>query len=260
MDVPKEHAIAFIHLGHSNMAGRARSPNSSRAFHFQETHPRAWTYHPGNPPELALEPTASDDDGFAGPGTALVKEAAMLAAPDQLLHLARLRQFRRPTAPSFCRAALYYDPLIAGALVDQGQGHVRRASSSMLGITERHGTEADRTGFSNCINELVTAIRNDVGAPDLPLLINDYEVEGDRRVRGGLARSRTPSCRRSQDPDVTVQQRAGPDRRASACRTTITSTSTGTGLGAARARDHAGQGLVSLDAAVSQLRNSPAPQ
>src|SRR5688572_2108732 len=46
-EVPKERAIAFIHIGHSNMAGRASRPNSSRAFHFEETHPRAWLYHPG---------------------------------------------------------------------------------------------------------------------------------------------------------------------------------------------------------------------
>ena len=35
----------------------------------------------------------------------------------------------------------------------------------MLGITERHGTGADISGYSDCINKLVTAIRNDVGRP-----------------------------------------------------------------------------------------------
>ncbi|HEX3854500.1 MAG TPA: hypothetical protein VHW01_26235, partial [Polyangiaceae bacterium] len=86
--VPMEHAIAFIHIGHSNMAGRATVPAASRAYHFTETDPHAWMYHaaanggggmPG-PPALAIEPkTAGDTPGNAGPGTSLVKQAAALA-------------------------------------------------------------------------------------------------------------------------------------------------------------------------------------
>jgi hypothetical protein len=192
VDVPKEYAIAFIHIGHSNMAGRARSPNSSRAYHFEDTHPRAWTYHPGSPPELALEPTASDDDGFAGPGTALVKEAATLAAPDRyFISLG----FGVPSAycSQFLPSGLYYDQLIEGPLAIKDRVTFG-AIFIYLGITERHGTEADRTGFAGCINELVTAIRNDVGAPDLPLLINDYEVEGtgEFEVGGEVANAIMP--------------------------------------------------------------------
>jgi hypothetical protein len=192
VDVPKEHAIAFIHIGHSNMAGRSRSPNSSRPYHFQETHPRAWKYRPGSPPELALEPTASEDEDFAGPGTALVKEAAMLAASDRyFISLG----FGVPSAycTQFLPSGLYYDQLIEGPLAIKDRvtfGGI----FIYLGITERHGTEADRTGFPNCINELTTAIRNDVGAPDLPLLINDYEVEGtgEFRVGGAVANAIMP--------------------------------------------------------------------
>jgi hypothetical protein len=47
----------------------------------------------------------------------------------------------------------------------------------MLGITERHGTSGDINQFPQCVNQLVTAIRNDVGEPNLPLLMNDYEME-----------------------------------------------------------------------------------
>jgi hypothetical protein len=194
--VPKERAIAFIHIGHSNMAGRSRSPNSSRAYHFQETHPRAWKYRPGSPPALALEPTASEDDGFAGPGTALVKEAAMLATPD---HYFISLGFGVPSAycTQFLPSGLYYDQLIEGPLAIKDRvtfGGI----FIYLGITERHGTEADRTGFPNCINELTTAIRNDVGVPDLPLLLNDYEVEGtgEFRVGGEVANAIMPQIAR----------------------------------------------------------------
>lgn len=192
VDVPKEHAIAFIHIGHSNMAGRASRPNASRPFHFQETHPRAWLYHPGNPPELALEPKTAGDTQNAGPGTALVKEAAMLASPDYyFISLG----FGVPSAycTQFLPSGLYYDQLIAGPLSIKDRVTFG-AIFIYLGITERHGTEADRTGFANCINELVTTIRNDVGAPDIPLLINDYEVEatGELRVGGAVANAIMP--------------------------------------------------------------------
>jgi hypothetical protein len=196
VEVPKERAIAFIHIGHSNMAGRASRPNSSRDFHFEETHPRAWLYHPGSPPELALEPNTAGDTQNAGPGTALVKEAAMLAAPDYyFISLG----FGYPSAycTQFLPSGLYYDQLIAGALAIKDRvtfGGI----IIFLGITERHGTEADRTGFPNCINELTTAIRNDVGVPDLPMLINDYEVEGtgEFRVGGEVANAIMPQLAR----------------------------------------------------------------
>jgi len=196
VEVPKERAIAFIHVGHSNMAGRASRPNSSRAYHFQETHPRAWLYHPGSPPELALEPNTAGDTNNAGPGTALVKEAATLAAPDYyFISLG----FGYPSAycTQFLPSGLYYDQLIAGPLAIKDRvtfGGI----FIYLGITERHGTEADRTGFPDCINELVTSIRNDVGAPDVPFLINDYEVEGtgEFRVGGEVANAIMPQIAR----------------------------------------------------------------
>lgn len=200
VEVPKERAIAFIHIGHSNMAGRSRSPNSSRPYHFEETHPRAWKYRPGNPPALALEPTATaedEDDGrFAGPGTALVKEAAMLSAPD---HYFISLGFGVPSAycTQFLPSGLYYDQLIEGPLAIKDRVTFG-AIFIYLGITERHGTEADRTGFPDCINELTTAIRNDVGAPDIPLLINDYEVEGtdEFEVGGAVANAIMPQIAR----------------------------------------------------------------
>lgn len=192
VDVPKERAIAFIHIGHSNMAGRASRPNSSRAYHFQETHPRAWLYHPGNPPALALEPNTAGDTNNAGPGTALVKEAALLAAPDYYF-ISLGFGFPSAYCSQFLPSGLYYDQLIAGPLAIKDRvtfGGI----FIYLGITERHGSEADRTGFPGCINELVTAIRNDVGVPDLPLLINDYEVEGtgEFRVGGEVANAIMP--------------------------------------------------------------------
>jgi Carbohydrate esterase, sialic acid-specific acetylesterase len=195
-NVPKEKAIAFIHIGHSNMAGYGRSPQSSSAFHRTETNPRAFMYHAGSPPKLALEPTAAlpaatQPTGGSGPGTALVKEAAM-AAPDY--HFVSIG-YGVPSGycAQFLPGALHYDNLIAASKAIKGRvtfGGI----FIYLGITERHGTAADLEGFPNCINTLVTAIRNDVGEPNLPALMNDYEVEGTGTfaVSGTVAKNIMP--------------------------------------------------------------------
>ena len=189
VNVPKEKAIAFIHVGHSNMAGQARSPAGSRAFHY-ETHPHAYMYHAGSSPALAVEPKTAGGPG-AGPGTALVKEAA-LAAPDYyFISLGH----GEPSAycSQFLPGALYYEALIAAPKAIKGKvtfGGI----FIYLGITERHGNAEDVNGFSGCINKLVTSIRTDVGEPNLPALMNDYEVDasGEFIVGGAVATAIMP--------------------------------------------------------------------
>ena len=186
--VPIEHAIAFIHIGHSNMAGRATVPAASRPYHFTDTDPHAWMYHvaanggggmPG-PPALAIEPkTAGDTPGDAGPGTSLVKQAAALAPNTYFISLG----YAVPSAycSQFVPGGLYYDSLIAAPKAIKGKVTFG-AIFIYLGITERSDedghTDADTANFPTCINTLVTAIRKDVGVPDLPLIMNNYEVEG----------------------------------------------------------------------------------
>jgi hypothetical protein len=182
VEVPKEKAIAFIHVGHSNMAGRADKPSASRPYHFQETHPHAYMYHPGSMPALAIEPKTAGDSPDAGPGTALVKEAAMLAPDYYFISLG----YGKSSAycSQFLPSGLYYEDLIAGPKAIKGRvtfGGI----FIYLGITERHGSEEDRNGFAGCINTLVTAIRTDVGEPNLPLLETDYEVEGSGEFEVG---------------------------------------------------------------------------
>jgi Carbohydrate esterase, sialic acid-specific acetylesterase len=189
VNVPKEKAVAFIHIGHSNMAGQARSPSSSSAYHLRETHPRAYMYKAGDPPKLALEPTAGGPG--AGPGVSLLKEAAA-AAPDY--YFVSLGH-GEPSAycSQFLPGALYYEELIAAprAIKDRVTfGGI----FIYLGITERHGSAADVNGFPDCVNKLVTAIRNDVGVPNLPALMNEYEVDstGEFDVSGAVATAIMP--------------------------------------------------------------------
>jgi hypothetical protein len=174
--VAKEDAIAFIHLGHSNMAGRAIDPATTKTY-FTTTDPHAWMYHVGKAPELALEPyTAGDDLSgiYGGPGTALLKQAVELAPDKYFVSLG----FGKTSAycSQFLPGSLYYDSVMQAPLAIKDRVTFA-AIVIMLGITERHGTSADISGYSDCINTLVTAIRKDVGRPDLPLLITDYEQE-----------------------------------------------------------------------------------
>ncbi|HYP87413.1 MAG TPA: sialate O-acetylesterase, partial [Polyangiaceae bacterium] len=190
VDVPKEKAIAFIHVGHSNMAGEASTPAASRAYHFTETHPHAYMYHAGSPPALAIEPKTAGGPQ-AGPGTALVKEAAT-AAPDY--YFVSLG-YAQPSAycSQFLPGALYYDGLIAAPKAIKGRvtfGGI----FIYLGSTERHGTAADVNGFPDCVNTLVTNIRKDIGEPNLPALMNDYEMDatGEFAVGGAVATAIMP--------------------------------------------------------------------
>jgi hypothetical protein len=180
VDVPKENVIAFIHFGHSNMAGRGVSPPDVRPFFFGATDPHAWMYHSGVGFEPAVEPKTAGDGGntingmvSGGPGTALVKEAAALAPGKYFVSLG----FGRTSAycSQFVPGALYYNSLISAA--KELKGKVTFAGIMVyLGVTERHGTAADIANYPQCIGTLATAIRKDLGEPNLPLLLNDYEM------------------------------------------------------------------------------------
>jgi len=179
-NVPKENVIAFINFGHSNMAGRGVSPTATRPYFFGAPDPHAWMYHSGVGFQPAVEPKTAGDGGntvngmvSGGPSTALVKEAAALA-PDKYFVTIPFAQ-GSAYCSQFLPNALYYNKVIAGA--KELKGKVTFAGIViLLGITERHGTQADVNNYPQCINQLVTAIRNDVGEPNLPLLLNDYEM------------------------------------------------------------------------------------
>lgn len=177
--VAKEDVIAFIHIGHSNMAGRGGRPNELRPYFFDETDPHAWMYHPGSPPELAKEPFTAGDDaaalyGLGGPGAALLKQAVAMAPDKHFMSLG----FGRANAwcSQYLPGGLYYDAMIAApkAIMDRV---TFGAIVIMLGITEHDEGEVSASQYAQCIETVVTAIRTDLGQPDLPLLLSGYEQE-----------------------------------------------------------------------------------
>ena len=71
--MPREKVIVFLHIGHSNMAGRTDTPIELRPFNF-ETHPRLWAYRVTGTWTPAKEPLSGDHytEGRAGPGMSLL--------------------------------------------------------------------------------------------------------------------------------------------------------------------------------------------
>ncbi|HEY0705932.1 MAG TPA: sialate O-acetylesterase [Polyangia bacterium] len=184
--VPADKAIAFIHFGHSNMAGRGQGPANLRPFFFTENDPRAWMFHatgaqagflPAKEPFTAGDGTSRSRNS-GGPGTAIVKQAAAMGKPDHHFISVGFAQ-----NALFCRnyavGTSYFNAAIAGPKALKGKVTFA-AIIIMLGITERHGTANDINNYPNCINDIVTAFRNELGEPDLPLLLTDYEMTSTR--------------------------------------------------------------------------------
>jgi len=182
--VPKEKVVAFIHFGHSNMAGRGDVPLPLRPWFFTNADPHGWIFSANGAFTPCLEPNTAGDGTnnmgapgqvtpLGGPGTALIKQAIAMAPDYYFVSLG----FGQSSAycSEFLPGHLYYDSLIAAAKAIKGKVTFG-AIVVMLGITERHGTAADITGYPNCINSLVTQVRTDVGEPNLPLLLTDYEM------------------------------------------------------------------------------------
>jgi hypothetical protein len=179
--LPKENVVAFIHIGHSNMAGRSRSPQASRAYHFTDLDLYAWMFHAPNIWEPAREPNTAGDDGnnafgtvLGGPGTALVKEAAALAPNHYFVSLG----YGRGSAycSQFKKGGAFYNEYMEAPLALKGKvtfGGI----FIMLGITERHGTDDDIQNYPECINTLASDIRSALAEPNLPVLVTDYEME-----------------------------------------------------------------------------------
>jgi hypothetical protein len=162
------------------MAGRGVSPANLRPYFFTDTDPHAWMYHSGAGFQPSLEPKTAGDSGntvngmvSGGLSTALVKGAVAMNPNKYFVTV----PFGAGMAycSQFLPGGLYYNKAMAGAKEIKDKvtwgGIVL-----LLGITERHGTQADIDNYPQCMNQLVTAVRTDLGQPNLPFLLNDYEM------------------------------------------------------------------------------------
>jgi len=174
--VPKEKAIVFIHFGHSNMRGMAVNPASLHSF-FYDTQPNLWTYQANGTFALAKEPTAPEGNiTLAGPGTALLKIASAAAAPSggyQFISIGR--GISSDTTVDYLPTGLVYPSFITSRAVPLKGKVTFGAVFVMLGITERHLPTAMQPGYPGRVQQIIAAIRADLGEPNLPVLYCDYE-------------------------------------------------------------------------------------
>jgi hypothetical protein len=80
------------------------------------------------------------------------------------------------TTQDWSKGGLYYGRVVD--LARQLRGRVTFAAVVvMLGITDRHLPAADQGGFADRMVKIAADIRADLGAPEVPILHTDYEME-----------------------------------------------------------------------------------
>jgi hypothetical protein len=172
---PKSDVIVFLHIGHSNMAGRASGPANLRSFNY-DTDPQLWAYNAtGFVP--AKEPLSADvmTAGRAGPGMSILR-AALAAAPNRII--VSIGRGHSGTLGGTClgyrRGGLLYDIVMKPAQALKGKVTFG-AIFTMLGITEVD-TPATINNFTACMQGVASDIRTDLGEPELPFMMGDWEV------------------------------------------------------------------------------------
>ena len=174
--VAREKAVVFIHVGHSDMLGRAEGPAALRPFFF-DTDPHLWMYRRGGSFVAAKEPTAGSTPS-AGPGMALLKTALALAPDAHFIsighghsgadggHCANFRK-GRPLWSTFMPAAIE----LKGKVTFGG-------IFTMFGITEYRNGDAGLSGMADCLVGLAADIRTELGDPQIPLMVGDWNAGG----------------------------------------------------------------------------------
>jgi hypothetical protein len=194
--VPKEKAVVFLHIGHSNMRGQASLPTSLRPY-FYNTEDGLWSYRGGSY-TLAKEPTAPEGTmTYAGPGMAILHSARGAAAPGSDVQFISIGYgVGSKTSVDYQKTGVYYPIFMgwAGAL----KGKVTfGALVVMLGITERHLAVDQIPGFPSRMAQIIADIRADLGEPNLPVLFCDYEMTatGDLAPTGAVGKVILPLVR-----------------------------------------------------------------
>jgi hypothetical protein len=176
---PRDKVIVFLHIGHSNMAGRADAPAALRPFHF-ETHPRLWAYTMAGAFQPAREPLSGDHitRGRAGPGMSILRAAlALAAAPDSVL--VSIGHGHDGSRAGYCRSYRR-----GGVLYDLVMGPARQLKDrvtfggifTMLALTEVFPDRANLPRFNECLAGVAAEMRADLGDPDIPFMMSDWEM------------------------------------------------------------------------------------
>ena len=189
--IPREKAIVILHIGHSNMAGRAQGPPEMRPY-FYDTHPQLWRYQKGGlwtPAKEWLCPDGAPDRNFpqgAGPGMALLRQGLVVAPDAYVISIGNGQSLNyNASCFTFRRGGLHYAKHMDAAL--ELKGRVTFAGVFMMfGYDGRTEPRAQNGGYLECLKGLAADYRAALGEPNLPFIIGDYER--------GATGSFSPTC------------------------------------------------------------------
>ena len=178
--IPREKAIVILHIGHSNMAGRAQGPAELRPY-FYDTHPQLWRYQKGGvwtPAKEWLCPDGAPDDDFpqgAGPGMALLRQALAVAPDATIISIGNGQSLNYSASCfTFRKGSLHWPRSMDPAIELKGKvtfGGV----FTMFGYDGRNNARTQNDGYITCMQGLAADIRAELGDPTLPFVAGDYE-------------------------------------------------------------------------------------
>jgi Carbohydrate esterase, sialic acid-specific acetylesterase len=174
--LPKEKVLVFLHIGHSNMAGRTNTPAEMRPFYFQ-TDPRLWTFA-GATWAPAIEPLSGDflTRGRAGPGMAILRTAMAMGPSDAVMVSIGKGQdgSRGGACKNYRRGGLLYDYVMGPA--KQLKGKVTFAGIfSMLVLMEIYD-KPNLPRSHECMEGVARDMREDLEDPNIPFMMSDWEM------------------------------------------------------------------------------------
>jgi hypothetical protein len=176
--VPKEKALVVLHIGHSNMAGRASTPIELKP-EFYDLHPQLWIYGLGAAIRPAQEPTAPDNQEgqAAGPGMALLHAVLAAAPPDaQVLSIGHGHSGSfAGYCSNFRKGGLFYDIAMKPAIELKGKVTFT-GIFAMFGQSEHNASVGQQKSFADCLAGVATDMRADLGESDLPFMLGEYEA------------------------------------------------------------------------------------
>ena len=183
---PRDKVIVFLHIGHSNMAGRTNTPATLRPFNF-ETHPRLWTFTALGQWLPAKEPLSGDflTRGRAGPGMSMLRTAMTLSSDAVMVSIGRGQDGSRGGAcKGFRRGGLLYDTVMAPAR--QLKGKVTFGGIFSMLVLMEIFDKPNLPRSHECMEGVARDMREDLDDPNIPFIMSDWEMGATGRFDPAL--------------------------------------------------------------------------
>jgi hypothetical protein len=175
MPVPRDKVIVFIHIGHSNMAGRTNTPPELRPFNF-EPHAQLWSFGPGGFVP-AKEPLSGDylTKGRAGPGMSILHAASALAPDAFMVSIGRGQDGSRGgECKAFRKGGLLYEVVMGPAR--QLKGKVTFGGIFSMLVLMDIFDKPNLPRAHECTEAVAADMRADLEDPSIPFVMSDWEM------------------------------------------------------------------------------------